>query len=120
MPPPVVACPCNLGVEVLTRLAPYDHSDQQRCKGSFDGVKRAQHHVEWFALKGDLIPADVPTKKTANLVRKFSPGGSKAGRVSIIISTVDDSQHFSPDDGEFHVFLSQSTCRLPRIPFSFV
>ncbi|KAK4460502.1 chaperone protein DnaK [Cladorrhinum samala] len=98
VPPPVAACPYNLGVQVSTKFAPYHHSAQQRYKDFLDGMERAQDHIQWFALKGDLIEPDEPTHKTVDLVRKFSPRGSKTGRVTIIVSTADDPQHFSPDD----------------------
>lgn len=101
-PPSVVPCPFDIGVQASTRFTPYDHDESQRHEDTIDGEVRARHHIEWFALKGDLL-RDEPTTKTVNLVWKCSPGGSRRGRVTIIASSSldGDPDTFSPADGEF-------------------
>ncbi|KAK4225637.1 hypothetical protein QBC38DRAFT_254642 [Podospora fimiseda] len=116
VPPPVVPSPFNLGVEVSTKFASYDHTDDQLYKDAIDGVDRAHNHIEWFVHKGDLIE-DQPTTKTVNLVRKFSIGGSKTGRVTIIQSSADDPKRFSPADvSRREVCLDFDLQRLPSDP----
>ncbi|KAM7208581.1 chaperone protein DnaK, partial [Naviculisporaceae sp. PSN 640] len=97
-PPPVVRMPLNLGVVISKTFALYDHSPQQRYKDSLDGVERACDHIEWFAFKGDLIKHDEPTEKIVRLVRKLTRSSSRAGRITIIISELDDPHHSSPSD----------------------
>ncbi|KAK3986465.1 hypothetical protein QBC44DRAFT_297102 [Cladorrhinum sp. PSN332] len=99
IPPFVVECPYSLGVKASKDFAGYDHTEEQRYTDPLDGVMRARNHVEWFSFKGDLIEKDIATNTTINLSRKFTKGGSKSGRVTIVVSPAGDPQKPSPKDG---------------------
>ncbi|KAG7284675.1 hypothetical protein NEMBOFW57_009284 [Staphylotrichum longicolle] len=98
VPRAVVPCPYNFGVVISKTFALYDHRPDQRYRDSLDHVERAHEHVEWVVSKGDLIKYDEPTEKTVKLVRKLTQVGSRAGRVTLIVSAADEPERFSPSD----------------------
>jgi hypothetical protein len=106
VPPAVVACPYNFGVVISKKFALYEHGWEQRYRDTLDHIERAHNHVEWVVSKGDLIKHDEPTEKTVKLVRKLTPAGSRAGRVTIIVSAADVPERFSPSDSK----LSHPSC----------
>lgn len=100
VPRAVVPCPYSFGVVISKTFALYDHRPDQRYRDSLDHVERAHEHVEWVVSKGDLIKYDEPTEKTVKLVRKLTQAGSRAGRVTLIVSAADVPERFFPSDSK--------------------
>ena len=93
IPPPVLKCPCHIGIVLAKRFAKYDHKPQQRYTDTFDNIDRARDNIKWVVAKDDLITEKDGIQRMLRVVKKKTTAsrtfGKSVGRVTVVYSTFD-------------------------------